>query len=468
MPTCDSRIADLRDRASAVVAALWRYRSWIGAAVLLAITAIGPVATLPGTRVFPLWLWVAAAPVVAISAVDLVCRGRAIVVLVVGLLVTAGTVIALAGSSLTVHRLLSLLGMPGRAAVPAVIGIAIAAAIGVALATVETFRPSGRAVLFGAAVGSMVLADVAMVAIGLERDGGLRDLRLYLVAGAHFVAGLPVYQVTPIQDLPGNATLLPFLYPPPLLPLFGVLSELPWPLVASAWLLASTAGCVAALRLVGVRWLWVPILLLWPPFFEAIWVGNVVVFGLLVLAIAVRLPRRSGTLGLGPLFKPQFAIPAVWLLRGGRWRPLVEGLAAVGVVVLVTLPMVGVSGWVDWIRALVAFQQSAQAMPNLYSFALPRTLPYAAFVGLAVLAVVWALMPRGVSGLRRLGVASVVASPTLYRHGLLEMVPAMVVLDLDLLLVTLGSPVSTLGFWAGVAIVAGGHSRDGAANGRLA
>ncbi|MFL5727086.1 MAG: glycosyltransferase 87 family protein [Chloroflexota bacterium] len=410
------------------------------------------MAAIPGARLFPLWLWVAAAPVVAITAVDLI-RGGRLNIVIAGLILIAGLVVVIVLSGLRAGRLLAVLGLPGGAALPGLAAIVIAGVVGMVLAIVEGFRPSGRAVLLGTAVGSMVFVDVGLILLGIDRNNALLDLRIYLAAGERFVTGLPAYQFTPLQAVPSEVAEYPFLYPPPFLPIAAALSQLPLMVVGSASIVASTVACVAALRLVGVRWLWVPILLLWPPFIEAIWVGNVVVYGLLILAIAVWRPRRAGVLVAGPLFKPQFAIPALWLVRGRRWRPLFEGLLVVGIVVLVTLPLLGIAAWVDWIRGLLAWQTSVQTMPILNSFALARDLPYGAFLVLAGAAVVWGLLPRGLAGLRRLGVASVVASPSLYRHGLLEMIPAMVVLDFDVLLVVVGSTVSRLGFWAGVLIV---------------
>jgi glycosyl transferase family 87 len=405
-----------------------------------------------------LWLYAALAPVVAIAAVDLTRRKGLRFLLLAGVIVVVAAGVVLVVSGLSPGRLLSVVGLGGRAAVPGLVTIAVSGAIGLALALVEGFRPSGRAVLLGTALGTIVVSDAIMVTFGIERANALRDLRLYLIAGERFLEGLTVYQVVPMTELPTDQALYPFLYPPPLLPVVGLLSQLPWLLVGTASIVGSAIACVAALRLVGVRWLWIPIFLLWPPFLEAIWVGNVVVYGLLVLAIAVWRPRRAGSLVAGPLFKPQFAIPALWLVRGRRWRALIEGLVAVGIVVLLTLPFVGIGAWVDWVRGVTAFQETVAATPILYSFALPRDIPYAAFLVLAAAAVVWGLLPRGLTGLRRLGVASVVASPTLYRHGLLEMIPAMVVLDLDLLLIVLGSLVSRLGLWIGVVVVIAGLS----------
>ena len=454
MPTSDSKIADVPGAAVAasLIPLLRRSFPWLASVAVLAILLIGPVRLARGLSVLPLWILAAAASVAAVVVVDLVVRGRARLVIAAAIAIGIIGVLVLQVSELTLPGLLRAAGLSGKALVPGTIVVLITTAIGAAMALVDGLRPSGRAVLVGAATASMAIVDLSMIARGVERGNGLRDLELYVLAGERMLAGLAPYQLTPITQAVGDPSLYPYLYPPPLLPLFALLAMLPWPVAGTLSIITSTLASVAALRLLRVRWVWVPIFLLWLPFIEGIWVGNVAILGALLLSIAVARQSASGVLVLGTLLKPQAAIPALWLVRGQRWRPLVFGVAATAGIVLVTLPFVGVGAWLDWPRALAAFQESFRSLPELNGIPLADYLPYPLYLAAVAIALVWALLPRGVAGLRRLGVAAVVAAPTMYIHGFLPTLPAVASLHVEVVLLILGATVSPLGAWAGLGI----------------
>ena len=67
----------------------------------------------------------------------------------------------------------------------------------------------------------------------------LRDLGIYLRAGEHFAAGVPVYLQTILTEAPVDKTTYPFLYPPPTLPFLAVLASLPRTLVEVGWVVGS-------------------------------------------------------------------------------------------------------------------------------------------------------------------------------------------------------------------------------------
>ncbi len=282
----------------------------------------------------------------------------------------------------------------------------------------------------------------------------MRDLRLYLVAGDSFLHGQQPYITEVVRSFSGDETQLPFLYPPFTLPFFAILSQLPQGLVIMGWLSLSVAGSVAALRWLGVRWAWVPLLLLWPPFFEGMAVGNVAV---LTFVLFVAGPRLTWALPLMAFFKLQSAVPSLWLVRERRWSSLAIGLALAGGTVLATLPIVGIATWSDWLHGLLLFQQSQAQLHFLYGFALPRYIPYSAFLILSVVAVAAAAISgRGLAGLARLGIASVVASPSLYRHGFLVTLPGLLGNSELLLWLTLGLSGSVIGWWLMIAVAAVG------------
>jgi hypothetical protein len=265
-------------------------------------------------------------------------------------------------------------------------------------------------VLIGLVVVGMVIVDIAVVDTAYQRD-----LNLYLDAGHDFVSGLVVYAPDPLQVVPTDQTELPFVYPPVALPFFGALSLLPQPLVAATWLALQCAAAVLAIRAMGVPWRWTPLLFLWPPFVQGIWVGNVAIWMVMLFALV---PVRPFLVSLPPVFKFQTALAGLWLLRERRWRSLVASIVLVGGLVVATLPLVGVDRWVDWYHGLLAFQQSTVNFPAIRSLAISRSVGEMAALGLAAAMVAISFRVRRGSSLADLGLASVTVSPTLYLHGL--------------------------------------------------
>jgi hypothetical protein len=260
----------------------------------------------------------------------------------------------------------------------------------------------------------------------LFESPSMRDLALYLRAGWFGNLGLPVYLDGPMTYLPADPTWLPFLYPPFTLPFFGALARLPWSAVAPLWIAGSVLASVAALRLFGLSWRWSLVFLLWPPFAEGLYVGNVAVPALLLFAAGL---RAGAVLPLGALFKVQFGVPSLWLLRERRFA---EALAGVGLLVglgLVTLPVVGADRWSEWFAGLMNFRASEVRFPALDGQALTGWLPLLGYVAAAAIAVVIAWRATDRDGLARMGVASIIASPSLYSHGFLVGLPAFLALN---------------------------------------
>ena len=266
-----------------------------------------------------------------------------------------------------------------------------------------------------------VLAASLYNDLDYSRAGALRDLRLYLDAGAAFLAGHSPYTTDVLHAYPADLGDLPFLYAPPTLPFFGALSALPFPLVGATWLAGSAAAVVIALRAFGLSWGWAAVSLSWFPIEQAVYTGNVAALSLLLLAFAPALPA---ILPLGALLKPQNAILSLWLVRQRYWRRLAWGVAGVAVLVALTVPITGISLWADWVRALLAYEGSEQNFRSLYGVGLAKYLPLPLFIAIALAATVLALRSSGRIGLARLGLASVIASPSLWSHGFMFAIPA--------------------------------------------
>jgi len=331
-------------------------------------------------------------------------------------------------------------------------GISVAVALVGTSLLARRFRPGrpwlrpveAAAVL---AVAAMILTDLTMA------YQPLRDLGIYLKAGGHFLAGAPVYLQAAMTARPTDLTDYPFLYPPLTLPLFAVMAQLPTPIAQAIWEGGSLALGLAALRVFGLPWRWLVFAVAWPPLFQGLWVGNVSVPALALFALG---PWLGEGLAVGAVFKLYTGLAALWLVRERRWRQLVIGAAIVVALALLALPITGVGSWGAWIEGLRVYQTSQQNVSALYGFGLPGFVPTWAFVALAAAALLAALLVSGRESLARLGTATIVASPSLWGHGLLVAVPSMLSLRAPWLWLAIGitsAPSGTQWWWA-IALIA--------------
>lgn len=280
----------------------------------------------------------------------------------------------------------------------------------------------------------------------------LRDLGIYLKAGEHFAAGAPVYLQAIVTEAPVDKTTYPFLYPPPTLPFLAGLASLPRPLVEAFWIIGSAGIAIWGLRLVGLSIGWALAALLWPPFFQGLYVGNVAVPA---FALFVAAPWFGAGLILASIFKPYSAVAGLWLVRTRRFGQLGVGLAILAGLALITLPLVGPDAWRAWLEGLRWYAASQPVVPALVGFGLAAYLPAGLPVVAAVAVAAWAWLGRGLDGLARFGVATVVASPSLFTHGFLVALPAFLGLRPMALWLALGftSVAPGLGWWLSIALV---------------
>lgn len=280
-------------------------------------------------------------------------------------------------------------------------------------------------------------------------DLPLRDFHLYLGAGATALAGGSPYLTAPITST-ASKDQLPFVYPPFTLPLFELLASVP-PLISNTlWVGASIAAVVGALWLLGVRGRWLVVLVAWPVVAQGIAVGNVASFTFLMYALGFRV---GAALVLSGMFKVQSMIPSLWLIAERRWRQLIAGIGVIAVVAAISLPVVGLHTWLAWPDGLLHFQESLARFPGLESKSLVRWLGPTFALLISAVAIAFALMARGRNALARYGLASVVASPTLYLHGLSPLLAGMLILGPELLWFTLGLGPWSVGPWITMALV---------------
>lgn len=298
----------------------------------------------------------------------------------------------------------------------------------------------------------LVVSGWLLVDLTFLGGQALRDLDLYLKAGLHFRLGQPVYLTDLVTGRPPDPTDYPYLYPPPTLPIAALLSSLPRPIVASGWVIALVAAALVGLGRIGLTGWWRIAFLAWPPFAEGIYVGNVAVFLFLFVALA---PWSGVGLVLGPLLKPPSAVISLWLVAERRWRDVVVGLAILGGIAVVTLPFTGPGLWADWLAGLGWFARSQPLVPaTFYGIALDRYLPALAvtLIGFGLLGL--AVLARGRPLLGRLGLVSVAVSPSLYAHGFMVALPALLELRALALWVALAFTAGPLGpAWLGTLAV---------------
>jgi hypothetical protein len=295
------------------------------------------------------------------------------------------------------------------------------------------------------------------------------DMEIPLRAAERWQTGQPPYLASAFTSPPGASQ--PFLYPPYLLPFFALLTGVPRLVVGSVAIGVMLGASILACRRLGIPWVWLPLVLAWPPFAEAIYGANIQT---LLFAAFVFLFYRDGAAPWRPrgrdLADPSESGPFIgvlatvvgavkvsqphpWLyvlLR--RPRGAIVGALVVIAIVLATVSLTGPSLWLDWIAHL---RLASDPTWDLGGFAMPRFLPPG--VGLVVAAVcviaVW-FVPRDRAG-EWIGALSVVGSLSLHIFGLLFLAPAMLLIRREAAIVAAIciATYSYEGAWAGILIV---------------
>jgi glycosyl transferase family 87 len=188
------------------------------------------------------------------------------------------------------------------------------------------------------------------------------DLEIPLRAAERWLAGGNPYLASAFQ-LQGMD--LPFLYPPFVLPLVAPFTLLPRVAVVIPWLALLVGVAYVSARRLGFGPVVAGLVLLWPPYTEALMGGNIQI--LLFAGYAALMYRRGrhgdpndreraavvdGALGafVGAIKVSQIH---AWLYVLRR-RPAAAalGLVLVAIVLLVTLPLLGTELWFEWVTQL--------------------------------------------------------------------------------------------------------------------
>ncbi len=345
--------------------------------------------------------------------------------------------------------------------------------------TFEVGSPPNRLLRFGIGILALLLCLVALHNLLTLYPWGV-DVVIPLRAATRWLAGDQPYLASSFLNGPGYD--LPYLYPPFVLPIVAPFTALPQVVPITAWFLVSLAAATFACRRLAMPWLAIPFLLAWPPFTEGLLGGNVqvVVFAAFV-ALFWREPRndeerrdfeplerdlgrqdRPGVRGALPNGLLATAVGALkasqvqpWLYLARRnWRSAAAGAIALAVVALLTLPLVGVQTWLDWLAQLGRANDPKWILAGA---GIARSLPW--WVGdLIVLASMAAVLvvPNRHAG-AWIGLLAVIGSPSLRVFGLLFALPAMLVIRREIALVAalLIASYTFEGWWLAMGLITG-------------
>jgi len=202
----------------------------------------------------------------------------------------------------------------------------------------------------------LVFASLVAAILASAGDTWGYDYQAYAQAAHRVLDGQPLYD--PSVDLAGGFAI--YLYPPPFavafIP-FALLGNLGGLYAWTALLIGCTVAAIAFMPVsTPLRW---GMLLLaglsWPVLYS-IKLGQVGPILLLLFVLGWRwLDRPTGlgaTIGAGTLIKVQPALLGAWALLTGRPRAALVAAAVVVVAVVVTLPLVGLTAWSDYVTLL--------------------------------------------------------------------------------------------------------------------
>ena len=283
------------------------------------------------------------------------------------------------------------------------------------------------------------------------------DFEIPMRAAAHWSSGAAVYPPSAMFVQTGPD--LPYLYPPFLLPLLAPVAALPRPTVTGLWLILCILCAIWTCRRLAIPWLAVPFVLAWPPFAEGLITGNsqILAFAAFVAflyePIGAELrpkelrPARDALNGVlaaavGALKATQL-LPILYLARR-RFRAAAIGVMALGAVAAAMLPWTGISIYGDWLAQL---ERAADPSWTIGGVAVGRLL-HIPDLALAAAGIAIALAARGRDAGVWLGIALLIATPSVHGYTFLFLLPGLLTIRRDYAIV-----LSTLflGVYHGVA-----------------
>lgn len=304
----------------------------------------------------------------------------------------------------------------------------------------EQGSPANTRLTLGLGIILGALCLIAGRYLILEFPAGI-DFEIPLRAASRWVAGGEPYP--PSAMLVTGGPDLPFLYPPYVLPFLAPIAGLPRGLVTDVWLILGVAVAVWTCRRLSIPWLAVPCVLAWPPFSEGLITGNVQILSFAAFVALLYepadgrarqrafVPSRDALNGVlaaavGVLKVAQM-LPLLYLLRRRRRAALIGVAALVGLTIAL-LPLTGISLYGDWLAQL---RRAADPSWTIGGVALGRSIGLPDVV-LVAGGIALALSVRGRDAVAWLGIAMLVATPSVHGYTFLFLVPGLLTIRRDL------------------------------------
>lgn len=276
----------------------------------------------------------------------------------------------------------------------------------------------------------LVFASFTAATLSTAGDTWGYDYQAYAQAARRLLNGQPLYD--PAVDLAGGFAI--YLYPPPFAVAFVPFSLLADPVGLFAWtgLLVGCTVAAIALMPVSAPLRWTMLLLAgldWPVLYS-FKLGQVGPILLLLFVLGWRwLDRGVGlgaTMAIGSVIKVQPALLGMWALLTGRPRAAVVALGGIVIVVLATLPIVGITAWSDYVALLRTVSEPVTTPHNftvgavLYqggvAAEIAATLQWVVVIGTLVAVVIAARRLTADASFMVAVVATQLLSPLLWDH----------------------------------------------------
>ena len=217
-------------------------------------------------------------------------------------------------------------------------------------------RSTAVALAMGVAGAALLMVALAVFS---SSSGYGYDLAAYLSAAARVAAGGTPYQPQTLSGPfnPGPAGL--YLYPPPLAVLLAAVTGVAtWTVEAGWWIVRVGLLVVGCASLPVPRWVRGGVLLVlavsYPTLID-LNLGNVSLLVLVASCLAWRWldrPASGVATALALVLRPTLIVVPLWWAIRRRWQPLAWTIGAGVVLILVTLPFVGISGYVDYLTVV--------------------------------------------------------------------------------------------------------------------
>jgi Glycosyltransferase family 87 len=225
------------------------------------------------------------------------------------------------------------------------------------IATMDRDGRSTAAVMVAGVAGGALLLLALAVFSGSAGYG--YDLAAYLSAAARVAAGGTPYQPQTLGGPfnPGPAGL--YLYPPPLAVLLAPFAGLATTTIEAGWWIGRVALLVGGCAAMPVpRWVRGAVLLVlaisYPTLID-LNLGNVSLLVLVASCLTWRWldrPASGVVTAVAMALRPTLVVVLIWWLVRRRWQPILWALGGGLVLIVLTLPFVGVGGYTDYLAVV--------------------------------------------------------------------------------------------------------------------